>query len=340
MSEESKSEAEINEEARKARKNFEEKLKQVAPGPLDGRNELRPVFIDAFTIEDAWRQCLAKVLKEGYVYRIEKGSYEGNYRLEFDDIHIRIRHPENRPLAPIMPEGFNAPPTSDEKIAKYAEHYLLGSEKTGNEEYTYGERMVNPKSRLDEILDVEEINKIGIDLNKLTDDKIKILYPNVLEVKREMGKILVNNAIFKREIPFVILKKEIPYGVNSVEEVIKNYKTKGFGSNQEILQVGAPADIILSDPPCLRHIDTRVRYTGKFGKPQLHFFVYFRSWDLWGGFPENLGGIQLTKEYMADSIGIEPGETLAWSKGLHIYQYVGELVEALAREELKITNKK
>ena len=327
MVEEIKSEEEINEEARKARKTFEEKLKEVAPGPLDGRNELKPVFIDAFTIEDAWNQCLRKVLKEGYVYRIEKGSYEGGYRLEFDDARIRIRHPECRPLAPIMPDGSTVPPpTSEDKIKIYADRYILGNEKTGNEEYTYGERITDPKARLEEILNVEEINKIGIDLNNLTDDSIKRLYPNVLEVKRENGVIR--------------LKKEIPYGVNSVEEVIKNYKTKGFGSNQEILQVGAPADIILPDPPCLRHIDTRVRYTGKFGKPQLHFFVYFRSWDLFGGFPENLGGIQLLKEYMADSIGIEPGETLAWSKGLHIYQYVGDFVEQLMKEELKITNKK
>jgi len=31
----------------------------------------------------------------------------------------------------------------------------------------------------------------------------------------------------------------------------------------------------------------------------LHFVLYFRSWDLWGGFPAKLAGIQLLKEYMA-----------------------------------------
>ena len=57
-----------------------------------------------------------------------------------------------------------------------------------------------------------------------------------------------------------------------------------------ILQVGQPTDMLLQDPPCLRHIDTRIQ-DGK-----LHFYPYFRSWDLWGGFPANLGGIQLMKE--------------------------------------------
>ena len=103
---------------------------------------------------------------------------------------------------------------------------------------------------------------------------------------------------------------------------------KGFGSNQEILQVGQPNDIHLPDPPCLRHIDTRIRYG------QLHFMVYFRSWDLYAGFPENLGGIQLLKEYMAERIGVEPGETIAASKGLHIYKYIGDIVEMRTQKKL------
>lgn len=70
---------------------------------------------------------------------------------------------------------------------------------------------------------------------------------------------------------------------------------------------------------CLRSIDTRI----KDGK--LHFMVYFRSWDLWNGFPANLGAIQLLKEYMAGSIGVEDGQIIASSKGLHLYDYVWEL---------------
>jgi hypothetical protein len=87
--------------------------------------------------------------------------------------------------------------------------------------------------------------------------------------------------------------------VNPVEEVIRMYKNGGPGTNQATMEVGMPQDIVNSDPPCLRLIDTRVRY----GK--LHFVVYFRSWDLWAGFPANLAGIQLLKEYMAQQIGVE-----------------------------------
>lgn len=109
--------------------------------------------------------------------------------------------------------------------------------------------------------------------------------------------------------------------VNQIEEVIRMYKTKGYGTNQAAMSISAPSDILLEDPPCLRHIDTRIR------DGQLHFVVYFRSWDLWNGFPANLGALQLLKEYMACEIGVEDGEIVASSKGLHLYDYVWELAE-------------
>lgn len=109
--------------------------------------------------------------------------------------------------------------------------------------------------------------------------------------------------------------------VNQIEEIINMYKTKGHGMNQAAMTVSIPSDILLGDPPCLRHIDTRIR-DGK-----IHFMVYFRSWDLWNGFPANLGGIQMLKEYMAAEIGVEDGEIIAASKGLHLYDYVWELAQ-------------
>jgi thymidylate synthase len=106
-----------------------------------------------------------------------------------------------------------------------------------------------------------------------------------------------------------------------IEEVIRMYKEDGFGTNQAYMTVGEPQSLFLRDPPCLRGIDTRVRDN------KLHFVVYFRSWDLWNGFPANLGAIQLLKEYMASSIGVEDGEIIAASKGLHLYDYVWELAK-------------
>jgi thymidylate synthase len=109
-----------------------------------------------------------------------------------------------------------------------------------------------------------------------------------------------------------------------IAEVIKMYKEDGFNTNQAYMSVGDAKSIYLADPPCLRGIDTRVRY----GK--LHFLAYFRSWDLWAGFPSNLAAMQLLKEYMAQEIGVEDGEMVAMSKGMHLYEYSWELARTAA----------
>jgi len=115
------------------------------------------------------------------------------------------------------------------------------------------------------------------------------------------------------------------YLEKQIAAVIRMYKEDGYNTNQAFMAVGDAESIKLPDPPCLRMIDTRVR-AGK-----LSFIVYFRSWDLWAGFPSNLAGIQLLKEYMAGEIGVADGELVAMSKGLHLYDYSWELARATLR---------
>jgi thymidylate synthase len=110
-----------------------------------------------------------------------------------------------------------------------------------------------------------------------------------------------------------------------IAEVIRMYREDGHNTNQAFMAVGNEESIKLPDPPCLRMIDTRIR------EGRLNFVVYFRSWDLWAGFPSNLAAIQLLKEYMASEIGVEDGELAAMSKGLHLYEYAWELARAVVR---------
>jgi thymidylate synthase len=116
------------------------------------------------------------------------------------------------------------------------------------------------------------------------------------------------------------------YLEKQIDEVIRIYRQDGFNTNQAFMSVGDERSIYLDDPPCLRMIDTRVR-DGK-----LKFVVYFRSWDLWAGFPSNLAAIQLLKEYVAGEIGAEDGELVAISKGLHLYEYAWDLARAVRRK--------
>ena len=122
--------------------------------------------------------------------------------------------------------------------------------------------------------------------------------------------------------------EDYTYGMyiqDQFQEVIEMYRRGGFETNQATITVGDKSSIFLGDPPCLRLIDTRVRYGA------LHWVVYFRSWDCWGGLPSNLGGLQLAKEMMADTIGVKDGEFFAFSKGLHIYNSEWDIAEMVAR---------
>lgn len=118
----------------------------------------------------------------------------------------------------------------------------------------------------------------------------------------------------------------VAFPVNQVTHWIEVLR-KTPNTNQAVLQVAQPCDCMLEDPPCLRHIDMRVR------DGRLIFYPYFRSWDLWGGFPANLAGIAVLQKYMADEIGVDVGPLFASSKGLHLYGYVEELAKIRANKK-------
>lgn len=111
---------------------------------------------------------------------------------------------------------------------------------------------------------------------------------------------------------------DFPFELNQIKHFIELLR-KTPNTNQAILQVAIPEDCLLGDPPCLRHIDMRIKDN------TLIFYPYFRSWDLWGGFPANLAGIAVLQKRMADKIGVNCGPMITASKGLHIYKYVEEL---------------
>jgi len=247
-------------------------------------------------LPDAWFQTLFLILEEGSVFKIDRGSYAGQKRLEFDWIEVHIKHPGTTPLLPYIEPHFSIPnPVKDDYLDDYLP-YLMTGEIQPKEAYTYGQRLV----------------RFPLDFSYLRPPDPNEIYLDNEEIEelKDLG-ILFHDEEFDREC------------VNQIELLIWTYKNKGYRNNQMSLQVAGPGDMMLKDPPCLRHIDTRIQ------DGQLNFYPYFRSWDLWGGFPSNLGGIQLLKEYVAAEIGVKDGEIIATSKGLHIYDYSFDLAKCL-----------
>lgn len=262
-------------------------------------------FINATNLSDAWFQTLFRMLDEGTVFKIDRGSFAGQKRLEFDWVTVHIKYPGVKPLLPQIEPHHNIPnPVSDDYLDEYVP-YLMTDELKPGESYTYGSRL----------------NAASIPLKWLAYHKDK----SFSEVLIQDDTVWSDQFIKRQEA------NAIEYFVNQIDLMIWTYKNKGHRNNQMILQVGQPNDMLLQDPPCLRHIDTRIQ-DGK-----LHFMVYFRSWDLWGGFPANLAGIQILKEYCASEIGVEDGEIIATSKGLHLYDYTFDLAKCLRmRDDMKL----
>ncbi len=252
--------------------------------------------ITARDLPDLWFQAVHDILDQGKRFKIDRGSYAGQTRLEYDYFIGHVKFPGTVPLLPDIPPSCGIPNPVEEAYIfggdgyerSYIE-YLMSSHKEPGESYTYGERLT--KTPLE-----------GDKLSWWNNDRLEIIDKRDID-----GKI--------------IFEEEGKIYLNQIEWIIDTYKRYGHRNNQMVLQVAHPSDITLLDPPCLRSIDTRIQ-DGK-----LHFFVYFRSWDLWGGLPANLAGIQNLKEYMASEIGVEDGEMIVESKGLHLYGYAEDLAK-------------
>lgn len=252
--------------------------------------------IVARDLPDLWFQAVHDILDKGQRYKIDRGSYAGQTRLEYDYFMGHIQYPATEPLIPDIPPGCGIPNPveaayiygGDGYERSYIEYLMTGHREPG-ESYTYGERLTRVP------LTGEKLNWFQAENSDIVDSRTidgKILF-------EENGKIYLNQ----------------------IEWIIDSYKRFGHRNNQLVLQVAHPSDLILFDPPCLRSIDTRIQ------DDSLWFYVYFRSWDLWGGLPANLAGIQNLKAYMADEIGVADGEMIVESKGLHLYGYAEDLAK-------------
>lgn len=212
-------------------------------------------IVEGRTIEDVWRDIMWCAVRKGYDYRVEVGSYEGQLRRQLDYAVIRVLEPAIRPLSVRVPEGCGIPaPTDEDKIWKYFQRYLIGTERGPKEDYTYGMYIVPQLPKAIELLN------------------------------RSRGN-----------------------------------------TNQAAITIGDETSINLHDPPCLKVI------TFKVVKGQLQMGLFFRSWDLFTGLPENLGGLQLLKEYVLAQLEFEvqDGPIVAFSDGLHLYEMYFQLVNAL-----------
>ncbi len=274
--------------------------------------------IEARDLPDLWFQAINDLLDVGKRFTVDRGSFAGQTRLEYDYFMGYIKDPGHGSgtpeILPDIPAHLGIPnPVEYEYVyggkgyeRSYIE-YVMTSTVMPGESYTYGQRLTE--------------FEIG-------DSNLPIVYEE--DSKKEI--YIQDEEIWNDSKIIVYRDGLIGPALNQIELAIWVYKNKGHRNNQMVLQVAKPDDMLLQDPPCLRQIDTRIQ-DGK-----LSFVVYFRSWDLWAGLPANLAGIQALKEYMAAEIGVGDGDMIVESKGLHLYGYAEDIAKMRCMKETIIAD--
>ena len=244
----------------------------------------KPITIHARDLDEAWFLLLDYLFKYGREYEISAGSYAGQKRLTFDYVSGFINYPHSRPMAPLVPEQCPLPaPTSDDEIDQYFANYIMNSELEPNEDYRYATWIVGGKYDLPK---ATLHDFLGLEINEIEGQRI-----------------------------------EVP---DQIHWIVNHFLEKGLGNAHCYLTVGYPEsnfayDIPYNDEtdrrtsPCLRGLDFRVV------ENHLLTHVIYRSWDLVGGFPTNMGGFALLNQYVAEHIGVNPGPLSFSCKDLHAY---------------------
>jgi thymidylate synthase len=87
-------------------------------------------------------------------------------------------------------------------------------------------------------------------------------------------------------------------------------------SNQLVLQIADPHDILLTDAPCLRSVSFKVV------EDRLDFHIHMRSNHIWNGFPVNLASIALLMKYTLLYVpDLHAGKFIYFCSGLHLYEH-------------------
>jgi thymidylate synthase len=256
----------------------------------------QPVDVCGKTIDQVWFQLLKQVLIYGRPYKKDEGSFAGEDMLELDRVSGTIFEPLQynvsgirKPLAVTVPGGVDAP-TTDEYIERYFVEYLMDSNLPPTEHYRYSTFITGGRYTLPK-------------LDFLIPDR-----PSWYSADEVMVKV-----------------------PNQIQWCIDHYKTKGFHNNHCLMQLGYPESNLAYDKPfedetergtspCLRLIDTKI-VKDPDGEFYLCFYVTFRSWNLWGGWPTNIGGLALLMEYMAHELEVNPGPLSFNSKAMNIYKF-------------------
>lgn len=208
------------------------------------------------------------------------------------------------------------------------------------------------KGRIYEVSDRPHIGRKRLELEfallhvrcpweKLWPDKIRQLFSSqyfeaYMDWLLSRGGVAFNGSMPTKDytkliepIPALAFACDTEFDLSPLGLLIYKYRMYGTRTNRACIELSDLSDIARKFPACIRLIDTRVQDN------KLHFFCYFRSWDLWNKFSFDLAVLERVKQYVAEQIRADNGELIASSKGIHLYEEDWKKAEQAVGREIK-----
>ena len=267
----------------------------------------KPAYFEGRNIDETWFNGLKTIAAFGRKYVKTDGSGAGKDFLELDHASGVIYKPiefsdsgELLPLAPTVPDGCPVP-TTDASIQEYFLEHLINGVCKPNEHYKYGTFIAGGPHSINVVGGYKESKYVGTS-STVFDQTLSLYVPNQLQ-----------------------------WCIDHFLKITKD-GTYNFKNNHCVIQVGYPESQLEYDKPyvdeidrgtspCLRLIDFKL--IDNKGEWNLCAYVYFRAWNLFAAWPENLGGISLLQYYMAEALSVaapvKVGPLSFFSKSLNIY---------------------
>lgn len=130
------------------------------------------------TIGEAWLNTCQTCMAVGREYEIQRGSFIGQRRKQLDQLAFVITSPSERPLG-VVNRGI--PISDDENIHRYFEDYLINSEVSDREQYTYASRIHPQLHKIISILrTTPNTNQVIAEVGQPSD--IQLAFPPCLRV--------------------------------------------------------------------------------------------------------------------------------------------------------------
>ena len=181
-----------------------------------------------------------------------------------------------------------------------------------------------------------QLDRLCIEITEPSTRPLSVYLPEGSGIPAPTNEESIHSYFFK----YLMSEEKLPnedytygqYITKQIPRVIEKLDRSHGGTNQATITIGDADSIDLKDPPCLRTIDFKV--VGD----RLDMSVFFRSWDIFVGLPENLGGLQLLKEYVLSTLAFPlfDGKIFAYSSGAHIYEQYFDIVDTLNVDKIRL----